>query len=471
MKSLFIFTAMALFAGVVISQTQIAVTQHSEATVNHNQRKIVRDSWDNVYVVYTDVTDESVVIKGVQYDRDEEEWGDPFVITPGKNPTLAISQTDMIHLVYESPDDDPVIEHMSSEDFLDWSEPADLSDPGNASRLPLADVDSANRLNVFWIQEQVSSEALKYCCIENDSIVYASVITIRDQIYDVAIANHLEYEMNHLFFAVQFTWDSVGFFMSNDHMQSHDTLLLAPASSPCITFNSDYQWMYPQVNTRFLYFDHTLRIVEVEYWPELGGMTDRQLITEAADFVAIDNLAPPIGYSFIFMKNDVLYHGFSYGALWNWYSTMDTISPVAEISNPSIAYKKFNFEYIDMIWMDGADDNFAIYHKRDAKHQWMPGITDTETGKGFSINGYPNPFIEQLTIKVTVEVKDVIPGIEIYNTQSQLITTLNPTTAGERRYEFKWDGTNTMGDAVVPGIYIILCKVGDKATARKIVFE
>jgi hypothetical protein len=140
-----------------------------------------------------------------------------------------------------------------------------------------------------------------------------------------------------------------------------------------------------------------------------------------------------------------------------------------DISNPSIAYKHFNFEYVDFIWTEGYGNSKDIYYMRDAKHIWT-GINDPETGKGFTITGEPNPFAEQIALTISVEAEGNTPRLEIYNTSSQLVKTLIAHPKSLQQYSAQWSGLDENGTVVPTGVYVIMCSVGDKRTARKIVF-
>ena len=102
MKKLLLLTIVSVFAVQCFAQTLIATSNHTQATANHNQRKIVRDSDENIYVVFVDWVDQQNVVKGVSYDRSAQQWGDPFFIAQGTNPTLAITADDHIHLLMQT---------------------------------------------------------------------------------------------------------------------------------------------------------------------------------------------------------------------------------------------------------------------------------------------------------------------------------------------------------------------------------
>ncbi|MEA3436955.1 MAG: hypothetical protein U9R43_10860 [Thermodesulfobacteriota bacterium] len=99
---------------------------------------------------------------------------------------------------------------------------------------------------------------------------------------------------------------------------------------------------WPGSCVRLLYIDDDSYIVEVEMDLESNQTEIYQIPVGTVDYYCVDDIAPPIGYSFIFMQEEVLYHGFSYGVDWDWFSVMEIIVG-DEIVRPSVAYKHFNF--------------------------------------------------------------------------------------------------------------------------------
>ena len=223
------------------AQTLIARTSNPEATANHNQRKIVRDLSENIYVVFTDSLNQESVIKGVKYEKSTGLWNNASYLFTGKNPTLSISKDGEIHIIYESNDSLSRILYANTYDFFIWTPSIILSDTLVVSTLPVADVDSSGKINVFWIERNDSlNNSLIYTNILNDTLAKRNCITTKNEILDIAIANHLQYSNNNLFFAIQFNLDSILFFRSTDNMASFDTVFEAIGSHPCITLNLLY---------------------------------------------------------------------------------------------------------------------------------------------------------------------------------------------------------------------------------------
>ncbi len=471
MKKQVILLVLVFYAVINYAQTLIATSNSPAATANQNQRKIVRDTSGNIYVVYADIYNQENVIRGVIFDTGTGEWNNAPFLFNGKNPTLSISRNGQIHLLFESNDSLTKIRCTSSNDFLNWTPELTISDIQVISRLPVADVDSAGKINVFWIQTNNSSgESLIYTCLSGDSLIERKLITAKNNINNIAIANHLQYFKNDLFFGIQFNQDSIQFFRSVDHLDSYASIYSAKGSQPCITYNSWWTDPYPvDINfVRLLYIAEDSQLMEIESQsPDYTVCSSDVLQNGIIDYVCVDDIAPPIGYSYLFMQNGILYHGFSYGNFINYSTIMDTISSNPIL--PSVAYKTFNFSFVDFIWMEANGNDYNLYYKHDPKHIWV-GLEDKEPGKGFSITGQPNPFIDRLFLKVTVNTPTLLPEIQIFNSSSELINILDGHFTLMRGYSFIWDGKDQKGDKVKPGIYLVLCTVGDKRTARKVIY-
>jgi hypothetical protein len=475
MKTLLISLMLAVSSMSIHAQTLIATSSNPQATANQNQRKIVRDGSDNIYVVFEDTYNQENIIKGVMYSMIDDQWSTPATIRNGSNPTLSISEDGKIHLLYETNDSLPVIRYTYSSDFLTWTQDIFVSDPSHGCRLPVSDVDSAGKVNVFWIRTNDSvSKSLLYAAIIGDSISETKTVMTRNDITNVAMANHLQNCDNTLFFAVCTDPDSVRFFVSTDNMNTYNSIYADEGSQPCISYNSYEQDWEPDL-VRFLYISPSTYpssgLIEIAGTAsEDSGFyyfDERTLQDGIVDYVCIDDLAPPIGYSYLFMKNGILYHGWSYFPDTRQSTIMGSVT--TNPLNPSIDYKAFNFYFVDYIWMEHNGTSYNIFYRRDAKHMWIDAV-DNERGKNFTITGSPNPFSSLLAINVTVKDQKTIPEIQIYNSKSHMINSPEGKFSSPGTYSFSWDGTDQSGNKVASGVYLILCMAGDQRTARKVVY-
>jgi hypothetical protein len=190
---------------------------------------------------------------------------------------------------------------------------------------------------------------------------------------------------------------------------------------------------------------------------------------DEAQMIWVNNIAPPIGYSFLYTNGDQLMHEFSYGPHWNFNTELETVDFIYEpgYTYASIAYKHFNFDFVDFVWNDGG----GLVYMRDDKYDYPWGVDDIEDGKDFSITGSPNPFAESITFEIIVKNLDLVPEILIYDTKMNLVRTENFTKRRKGKYEFTWNGSNDDGIKLKPGAYIILCTVGDKRVAKKVIYQ
>ena len=476
MKNLCMLALAVISAMSISAQTFIGNSSNPYATAHHNQRKIVRDAFDNVYVVYADGTGLNRVIKGVVYNSSGGAWSYPVVIASGTNPTLAIEPDNQIHLIYQTNNTVSAIKHCSSPDFMVWSEPETISDSSYKSFIPVADFDAEN-LHIFWVQENSDlTQSVVYGRIEADTLAEQKVITTKNQINDVAVACHLMYLDQKVFFAIHFDGDSLQLFLSEDYLLTIDTLHQAIGSQPGITYNSAYDNWPDNYAVRFLYINPSLDLIEAEINSYLGYQGSR-IMRNNVLFVCVDDIIPMTGYSYLFMDDnnymdENIYHGFSYGSDAGMFGDyiMETIYGPHN-AYPSIAYKHFNPLFVDFIWMHQDGGNYGIYHMRDEKHQFMPAVEDVKQEDGFSFTGYPNPFSKEITMHVNTCVYTGNPRITIFDIKTRTVAELEHLSVSGSEYLFTWNGCNASGEMVEPGVYIVLCTAGKKKSAWKVLYK
>ncbi|MFH0893332.1 MAG: T9SS type A sorting domain-containing protein [Bacteroidota bacterium] len=465
MKSICLLFALAIIYIPLKSQTLIATSNNPQATANHNQRKIVRDSDDNVYVVFADSLNHACVIKGLMLHRSTLLWDTASIICSGQNPTLAITDDNQISLLYESNDSLRRIMITTTSNFISWTAPVLLSDSNYFCHLPVADIDSAQKLNAFWIQKNSSTDGtLIYACLSGDSIISTLNLITKTGLNDIAVACHLQYTRNDLYSGIHFSSDSLLFFHSTHYMMSYDTTQITTGSFPCITYNSYSDPSFPNYNTyRLLFINPADSLYEIQYMLFVSSTCPMPFTN--VSYVCIDDVAYPLGYSFLFLSNGELNHSFSYGC----FMPQSILSSyTGSISNPSIAYKHFNIEFVDFIWMVNNAGEYQIFYKRDEKLPPIIGAVNEQPSSTFSITGYPNPFSEEITIVVKAPS---MPELNIYNSLLQLVAVLRPESIDNFNYTYKWKGTGIDGKRLKAGTYIIRCTAGKNRTARKVVLN
>ena len=81
---------------------------------------------------------------------------------------------------------------------------------------------------------------------------------------------------------------------------------------------------------------------------------------------------------------------------------------------------------------------------------------------------YPNPFNPNTTIPVSVE-RSSAARLDIVAPDGRLVRTLHEGELAAGRQEFRWDGTDTGGQAVASGVYLARLVCADGAQSRRLV--
>lgn len=453
------------------SQTHIANSFDPAATEGHNQRKIVRDEDENIYVVYTDLIDQESSIKSLYFDRSTGEWTEPEIVTTGQSPTLAIDSSGIIYLVYLTNDSLAQVQVRQSFDFKIWSPNTEIYDYGYSHKLPVADVDRSGQLNIFYVRQKQSQETLLFTRYYATGNYATNVIFTKQSITDVACANNLIYGNDELFYAIQYNGDSLNFMEIPLEYPKFNSLYKTNGTSPCITFNSAYYNHHDERSVRFLYIGENSTLEEFDYsmYGSGSNFQNYDLGIKNVGQICINNLIQPFGFSFLYTQNDTLFHAFSYGG-YDWNEDYILSKSERPVIHPNIAYKHFNFEYVDYIWMEPVLTGYQIFHKRE--HKVDPMTTEeTDSKNTLEIKGYPNPFSDILHIEVTSAFQVKKPEIEIYNSNSQCIMTLQPSRQNESVYYFEWDGKAHYSDQSKHNVYVLLFKFDQFRTARKVVLS
>ena len=81
---------------------------------------------------------------------------------------------------------------------------------------------------------------------------------------------------------------------------------------------------------------------------------------------------------------------------------------------------------------------------------------------------YPNPFNSSTTLRYVVGTSGIV-DLSVCDLTGQLVRQLVSRNQREGSYELVWDGTNTRGQAVASGVYVIRLQIGSSfAGSRKL---
>jgi flagellar hook assembly protein FlgD len=83
------------------------------------------------------------------------------------------------------------------------------------------------------------------------------------------------------------------------------------------------------------------------------------------------------------------------------------------------------------------------------------GIPEQDKGNDITmIKMGPNPFVNQITVDFKV-LKETHLSIQIFDINGEPVNELYDSEIGEGQHQLKWNGTNTSGNLVPPGIYVV----------------
>jgi len=447
-------------------QTLIGTTQYETSLANRTQRKIIRDANDNVYV-FASMTN-SIWIGQSNYD-----WGWEEILI-GNNPSAAIGHDNTMHLVFESTDDTSQIMYSLKPDTGVWSTPLALSTGGNINILPVADVDSASVVHVVWLEQDVYHDRINYIKIYPDSISQIQNLYSDNAVSDVSVATNLQYFDNTVYitYAVGEGIDKdVYFICSSDYGNTWQGFNYS-GTLPCISIGLypepvNYEYSQPKL----FFLDNEKNAVVKTYCDTFSTSSEYIEVDNYSDYIIegqvtdifIDNVIPPLGFGFIYLKDGYLIQGFTEGS---YHFIMDTISdnPI----NPGIAYKQFCYNKIDYVWMEDNGTGYDIYYGNSDK---IPtALPPEKTNNTEYLRAYPNPFSAQITFYLNRNWCDDEPDLSIYNIEGKKVALLKAEGTSNGFYTYKWNSNDIRGDTLPAGQYFVHVRTGNnKKISRMII--
>jgi hypothetical protein len=204
-----------------------------------------------------------------------------------------------------------------------------------------------------------------------------------------------------------------------------------------------------------------------------------------SDTVYSDNRIPPRGFTnanFQAVQSppvDYAYADFEY-----WDDTQYFLPSTAESVDVTLYYQSTSKEYVEFL-RDANTTNSAGQNLYDA---WVgqgmaPPVVVAEASIGVSISSgvkgggqaplvyslsqnYPNPFGPATTITYSLAAREHV-DISVYDLTGRHVRTLVDEVQEPSRYRAEWDGTNSHGDQVPPGVYFIRYHAGSHVFAKK----
>ena len=336
--------------------------------------------------------------------------------------------------------------------------------------MPVIDVDKDMNVHIAWIEKGMVHNRFAYTTLSGVHYLSAA----GENVTDVSLATTLNFKDNRLCLA--YAYDSNG--VSTIHFyegNSPDSVspswsFQAYGSMPCVSLNvdSDLSWPEPTL----IYKDDNGDVVWLNWGCE--AIVSGDFLHGPITFLAIDDVAPPMDFSFIYMQSGLLYHAHvntymepaPISGHYNYYEIFTGGSIGTNPLHPSIAYKYFNPEIVDIIWLEKADSStFNIMHVRRPKIGLHDNIEAKPDNKASGLSVFPNPFHQTggTTFTLPQRLAGVPATFRIYSVTGRLVFSRTlPAGAGPRK--IVWNGGGLPG-----GIYLARLKDGKSITSKTIV--
>ena len=176
-------------------------------------------------------------------------------------------------------------------------------------------------------------------------------------------------------------------------------------------------------------------------------------IGESANFVGHANCDNDANLELLFIGDDSNY--------WTDYVfVIDGITGAKEaVTQPGWFRYISTVAFLD-VNMDGKSEILIKAHlESDSKflfYSYGPlGINDEGTVEmGFAAQNYPNPFDANTKIEYFVEKQGAKVEIQIFDQNGNLLLTMDEGIKSEGRHQLNWNGTDSSGRELKPGMYL-----------------
>jgi hypothetical protein len=123
--------------------------------------------------------------------------------------------------------------------------------------------------------------------------------------------------------------------------------------------------------------------------------------------------------------------------------------------------------YTGSAWMEGEDQVYADTLIDQANHYMififdLTGLPDRLADPGQNLKVSPNPSSEISNIRFTLEESENI-SLKIFSMQGLMVRNLSEGWLQQGEYTFTWDGHDSNGNRVSPGLYMIILRTTDNS--------
>ncbi len=472
----------------------VATSRSPLATAYNNGRRLVRDSRDNRYLVYHDLRGSEPIVCFVR-SADGRAWSQPDTLADGVFPSIAIDQGDRLYVVWQEVDQSGVFFTYSLDGGLSWKWPPSRLDPtagasGWRGRFPVVEA-GARRVHFAWQQEGSGTagkwRSIFFASMPLDSLeaCFPGSVAISQTGIDAqlpSLACNLAWEEGPVHVVWCDSMASRGGSISYRKTEERTGLWTPQLHEPAVDLTAGGcagSARHPAVSVG------AGEVVHVVWSHDCGGFHsallfnpnnlmdrfDQDVSTGPCAMVCVDDIYFKYSTLVWVAADEIYYMQTRDGTLLSSEPIPVSALDGVPSRHPSVCYKYFRADFLDVVWTDGSEPPYRIFYRRMEKiyrgSQVVEGAPAALPSGLVLVSSHPNPFRATTLIRYALPAPALV-GVEIFDLRGQRVRTLVNAwnVAGEHRVS--WDGPDELGRPVPGGVYPCRLRAGGAVSWRRV---
>ncbi|MDZ7337197.1 MAG: hypothetical protein ONB30_01510 [candidate division KSB1 bacterium] len=461
----------------------VATSGSPLATAYNNGRRMVRDSRDHRYIAYQDLRGNEPIVCLVR-SADGRSWSSPDTIAEGRFPSLAIDREDRLFLVWQSPDSAEILLAFSTDYGESWQVL-----PGTLNPIPFSGVWRAcfpvveaglRSVHVAWQQQVPDPTGMRQCIffasLSPDSLGAAPpgwiVISLPgEHACFPSLAYNLAFEPGCVHVAWADSAESKGRSIAYRRVDEATYEWIPPLHEPPLDITAG---ICPSTAHHPAVSVGAGEVVHVVWNHDCGGFHsllffdlanpgarfDKDVSASPDPMVCVDDVYWKYS-ALVWVKDDEVYYMQTRDAV-PISSDPIAVSDLDGVPSryPSLCYKHFRADSLDVVWTDGSQPPYRILYRRMEKIYRGSRVGEEAT---FGVPsplalqpGHPNPTNACTAIDFVLPAPALV-RLEIYNVLGQKVRTLVDELRPAGRHQVRWNGLDDSGRPLPGGLY--LCRL------------
>lgn len=486
----------AIWAQTENTSIQLAISNHPLATAYNNGRRIVRDGDCGRYIVYQDMKRNIPIICFCR-SNDGKNWTPPDTIAEGEFPSIAVDKFNRLHLVWQGADTSAIFFTYSEDLGTNWRFPPMNVSGSSSLKTQFPVIEAGQRLlHIAWqqdvcLQPRRCVQEIFYASLSFDSLgsFFTTPINISRSEHDSQFPS-IAYNLTFVDGKLHVVWydfartDSIDFSMIMYRAVDEKLATWDPPLSlhPYIlSENCGDDAVHPAISVEAGEFAHVVWghgqkdkfhsfLFNLNHFSSFSPI---EIQTTADPFICVDDVFLKSS-ALVWMNNNEIYYMQSLDARL----ISQEYIPVSQVDDtqsmyPSVCYKHFRDDSLDVIWTDGNAPPYKIMYRRMEKFYSSQEVkrkdAANQTPQKFELKqNYPNPFNESTFIRFDIPELSFVT-LEIYNLPGQKVRTLISDESQPGTFTIHWDGKDDSGHVLGSGIYCYRLCAGDFVDAKRMV--